>query len=542
MSQEVRIKWKKRIYIIISLVFWLCLWQYAATRLDKSIFLPYPKAVWESLVELARSESFFVIVKSSLLHIAQGFLLGLLLGLGLAVVCSFSDFVAALLMPVLKLIKTVPVVSFVILVLLWVDAEKISIVISFLIVLPVIYENVRRGIRETDPKLLEMSRVFSVGFRGRLRYIFLPTAIPYSTAACSVGLSLCWKAGIAAEIIGLSADSIGRQLYDAKLYLDTAALFAWTIVVIVVSVAFEWAVMVLLRLVHVWLADETLLYHRRKMFRFVLGLPPTVERTETVADDGVYEERNTMMKTDDKEQNATLEPTRIEACCGEVPIGEASGATESFKSARGNENTEATAPKFLLRLSDITKSYDGREVLSGISLELRTGDVLLLRGASGCGKTTLLRILLGLTKADGGRREAGDGVAMAAVFQEDRLCEAFSAWKNIALTGNAPEKESVCRALDELGIREPVRKPVREFSGGMKRRVAWLRALLAPWEVLVLDEPFTGLDAERTRQMLAQLKARVGQGAIVIVTHNTSEIPNLYEHFPEMKELTLEKR
>lgn len=506
MNRKMRIKWKKRIYIIISLVFWLCLWQYAATRLDKSIFLPYPKAVWGSLVELVRSESFLVIVKSSLLHIAQGFFLALLLGLGLAVVCSFSDFTAALLMPVLKLIKTVPVVSFVILVLLWVDAEKISIVISFLIVLPVIYENVRRGIRETDSKLLEMSRVFSVGFRGRLRYIFLPTAIPYSTAACSVGLSLCWKAGIAAEIIGLSADSIGRQLYDAKLYLDTAALFAWTIVVIVVSVVFEWAVMVLLRLVHVWLADETLLYHRRKMFRFVLGLPAE------------------------------------EVSHGEVSYREASGEGEVFESARGDETTDVAEDKLLLRLSNITKSYDGREVLADISLELRTGDMLLLRGASGCGKTTLLRILLGLTKAEGGRREVGDGVAMAAVFQEDRLCEAFSAWKNIALIGNAPDKERVCHALNELGIREPVRKPVREFSGGMKRRVAWLRALLAPWEVLVLDEPFTGLDAERTRQMLAQLKERSGQGAIVVVTHNTSEIPNLYEYFPEIKELTLEKR
>ncbi len=503
MKRKMRIKWKKRIYLIISLVFWLCLWQYAAARLDQSIFLPYPKAVWESLVELVSSEPFFVIVKSSLLHIAGGFFMALLLGLVLAVVCSFSDFVAALLMPVLKLIKTVPVVSFVILVLLWVDAEKISIVISFLIVLPVIYENVRRGIRETDPKLLEMSRVFSVGFFRRLRYIFLPTAIPYSTAACSVGLSLCWKAGIAAEIIGLSADSIGRQLYDAKLYLDTAALFAWTIIVIVVSVAFEWVVMVLLRLVHVWLADETLRYHPGKMLRFVLGLPSVEERTEDVTDEDVV-------------ANVTEEEPAVS---GEVP-----------------------EPKLLLSLSDISKSYDGRQVLSGISLELRNGDVLLLRGASGCGKTTLLRILLGVTGTDDGHREVGSGVTMAAVFQEDRLCEAFSAWKNIALTGNAPEQESVCRALKELGIREPVRKPVREFSGGMKRRVAWLRALLAPWDVLVLDEPFTGLDPERTRQMLAQLKERSGQGAIVIVTHNTSEVLKLYENFPEMKELTLEKR
>jgi NitT/TauT family transport system permease protein len=104
---------------------------------------------------------------------------------------------------------------------------------------PIVYTNVLQGIAQTDPQLLEMADVFGVGAGRRLRYVYVPQVAPYLQAACSLALGLCWKAGVAAEVIGLPRNSIGEHLYEAKIYLDTPELFAWTLVVVCVSLLFE---------------------------------------------------------------------------------------------------------------------------------------------------------------------------------------------------------------------------------------------------------------------------------------------------------------
>ena len=145
----------------------------------------------------------------------------------------------AIMMPPMKRVKTVPVVSFISLLLLWVKPERISVVISFLIVLPVVYENVSRGVRETPESMVDMARIFRVPLLRRLRFLYLPNAVPYATAAVSSGLSLCWKAGIAAEVLTVPQLSIGKMIFESKLYLETTSLFAWTLTVILLSLAIE---------------------------------------------------------------------------------------------------------------------------------------------------------------------------------------------------------------------------------------------------------------------------------------------------------------
>ena len=267
------------LYLLISLAVWVALWQYKAGKMNSPVLLPYPKDVWAAFRELIAKPEFSGILLGSLKHIVTGFATALVLGIILAIICRFSLFAEMLLLPPMKLVKTVPVVSFIILLLLWVDPARISIVISFLIVLPVVYANVSKGIRETPAEMLEMAKVFGYSFPRKLRYLFIPNAVPYTTAAVSTGLSLCWKAGIAAEIIGLSKNSIGRQLYDSKLYLDTPALFAWTVVVILVSVVMEWLIMIVLRAVAIAIADPTLWYRPRQALRFLVGLPVREDRT-----------------------------------------------------------------------------------------------------------------------------------------------------------------------------------------------------------------------------------------------------------------------
>lgn len=221
----------------------LALWQLLSMWVDKSIFLPSVPATFRALLSLARTREFYLSISISFARIAAGFALAVTAGVLLAVLAELNTWLGEILQLFMQLIKSVPVASFVILVLLWVRSAQLSTVISFLMVLPVIFTNVRGGIRQADAKLLEMAEVFQIGIWKKIRAIYLPAIRPAFVTACSVGLGFCWKSGIAAEVIGLPPNSIGGELYKAKLYLMTPELFAWTIVIVVVSVVFEKLVM-----------------------------------------------------------------------------------------------------------------------------------------------------------------------------------------------------------------------------------------------------------------------------------------------------------
>ena len=141
--------------------------------------------------------------------------------------------------PAVMVVKAVPVASFIILVLIWVPSRNLSVVISFLMVFPILYTNVLDGILSTDPKLLEMADVFALPHAVRIRYIYVSQVLPFFRTGCSIGLGLCWKAGVAAEVIGIPDGSIGEKLYNAKVYLNTPDLFAWTVVIVLISLLFE---------------------------------------------------------------------------------------------------------------------------------------------------------------------------------------------------------------------------------------------------------------------------------------------------------------
>ncbi len=236
-------KWEKAVAILLALL----LWQGAAAGLDSRLLLASPVSVWERLLSLCTESTFYSSVLFSFRRIVTGFLLALCCGTALAVLASRFHWIEVLLFPYLSIIKATPVASFIILCLIWLDSASLSIFISFLMVLPIVYTNMLQGIRETDPNLLEMARVFHLPIRRRLLYLYLPQLKPYLLSACSVSLGLSWKAGIAAEVIGVPDGSIGERLYEAKIYLSSADLFAWTIVIICISILFEKLFLSLLR-------------------------------------------------------------------------------------------------------------------------------------------------------------------------------------------------------------------------------------------------------------------------------------------------------
>lgn len=222
-----------------AVLFWLAIWQLGSMALGSDILLVSPLRVLMRLGELAITAEFWASIAFSLLRITGGFLLGAVAGVVLAALSARFVRVEQLLAPALLAIKSIPVASFIILALIWFSSRNLAVLISFLIVLPIIYTNVLGGIRAADGQLLEMARVFRIPPARTIRYIYIPQVFPFFQTACGVALGLCWKSGIAAEVIGMPRGSIGEQLQQAKVYLDTPDLFAWTLVIVLVSLGFE---------------------------------------------------------------------------------------------------------------------------------------------------------------------------------------------------------------------------------------------------------------------------------------------------------------
>lgn len=222
-----------------AVVLALSVWQAASWAVGSALLLPGPVTVLGRLCALAVTAAFRRAVAFSFCRIAGGFALALVLAFVLALAAGRWPVVEVLLRPYVLAIKAVPVASFIILALVWLNSRSLSLFISALMVFPPVYLNVLEGICRTDRRLLEMARVFRVPLGRRLRGIYLPQVMPHFRTAVSLGLGLCWKAGAAAEIIGLPAGSMGERLYTAKVYFQTADLFAWTVTIVAVSVAFE---------------------------------------------------------------------------------------------------------------------------------------------------------------------------------------------------------------------------------------------------------------------------------------------------------------
>ncbi len=224
---------------LAAVVLALLVWQLAARVVGNPLLLAPPLTVGRVLLQLIASPGFWAAAAFSFSRIAGGFLLALFGGIAFAALASRVPLVAVLLQPYMAVVKSTPVASFTILALIWLDASNLSVFIAFLMVLPIIYTNVLQGIRSTDPKLLEMAGVFALPWWRKLYYIYLPQVRSYLLAAGSVAMGLAWKAGIAAEVIGIPDGSIGERLYEAKIYLNTAELLAWTIAVVAISILFE---------------------------------------------------------------------------------------------------------------------------------------------------------------------------------------------------------------------------------------------------------------------------------------------------------------
>lgn len=230
---------KDTVAFLGAALFWVLVWQGLSVLVGSQLLLPGPLEVAQSLWELVQQMDFWQSVLLSVVRVMGGLTAGVLFGLLLAVLCARFLLVRRLMAPLVAMTKAVPVASFIILALLWLSASVVPALIAFLIVMPMVLSNTLMGIERTPEALLEMAEVYQFGFWKKLRAIYIPHCVPYVHAASLTGIGLGWKSAVAAEVITRPKFGLGDRLFEAKMYLEVPEMFAWTVAVVVLSVAME---------------------------------------------------------------------------------------------------------------------------------------------------------------------------------------------------------------------------------------------------------------------------------------------------------------
>lgn len=231
--------WEKFLKYAAVALFWIGIWWILSLFVGKEVLLPSPWSTAEKLLSLIRDSAFWTSCVWSLIRILTGVFIGAALGVFLAVLTGFFPAVRIFVAPLLTVIRSTPVASFIVLALVWIGRGRVPSFASALMVLPVIWNSVVTAIENADKSLLEMMQVFSFSPGKRLRAFYLPAVLPSFATGFQTSLGLAWKAGVAAEVLCTPRAAIGTSLYESKVYLESAELFAWTITVILLSLLLE---------------------------------------------------------------------------------------------------------------------------------------------------------------------------------------------------------------------------------------------------------------------------------------------------------------
>ncbi len=230
----------KRVAIsVAALLFWLLIWQLLAAKASLSLVLPTPLSVFRRLIELAQEGSFYAYLGHSFLRVGTGFLGGLVLGFLFGTLSHYFSAIKALSAPLMAILRATPVASFILVVLFWMETDEVPVFISLVMVVPIVWQNTLLGFQNRDEKLHEMATAFSLSPVKTFFRIDLTQVLSYVVAAGKTALGLAWKAGVAAEVLALPKESVGYMIYNAKMYLETEDLYAWTVAIILFSVVLE---------------------------------------------------------------------------------------------------------------------------------------------------------------------------------------------------------------------------------------------------------------------------------------------------------------
>lgn len=230
---------KKTIIKTGIILFWIILWGIIAQWVNSPLVLPSPIKTVKGIFVLAGSVDFFVSIGITLFRVFSGVFLSVVLGMIFGLLGGLNELFYEIMNPFVTTIKSLPVVSVIILINLWVASTMVPIIVTFLICFPVTWINVVQGVRSTDPKLLDMAKLYNVSSSKKIRDIYLPSIKPYGVSALTNSIGLGWKVTVTAEVLANALPSVGMNLYYTKIYLETDLLFSWTLVIVLCSFMIE---------------------------------------------------------------------------------------------------------------------------------------------------------------------------------------------------------------------------------------------------------------------------------------------------------------
>jgi NitT/TauT family transport system permease protein len=221
------------------MLFWISIWGILALIINREIYLPSPYSTLRALSNLMFLQDTYITILFSSYRTLLGFLISCLFGIILGYFCGINKFMYDLFNPLVSIMRTIPVMSIIIIALMWFKDTNVPIFVSFLMCFPIVWTNTVMGIKSTDIKLLEMCKLYNIKKTRIIKSIYAHSALPYIKAGTISALGIAWKVTSAAEVLSLPKYSIGRFLYDSKVYLEIPNLFAWTIIIVALSILFE---------------------------------------------------------------------------------------------------------------------------------------------------------------------------------------------------------------------------------------------------------------------------------------------------------------
>ena len=424
--------------------FWLAAWMLVAALVAQPLILPGPGAVVVALLRLVCDAGTWAILAGSGARILGGLALAAVCGGVLAGVSSRSRAFARLVAPTLSFVKATPVACVVVLLLIWLGSARVSIAAVFLMALPGVYFSLAEGLSQVNKPLEQMFRMHGVrGWRLFCAHTWREV-LPFVLSCARAVIGMGWKAGVAAELIGMAVGTVGERIYQAKLLIETADLLAWTVLVVAAS----------------WACERVLVWLLR-------ASGPVAWRAAVRA--------------------------HGRGLRGRAGAAAGDGAAAELALAVGDRAPWAPA-------------------LDGLVLNVPAGGRICVMGASGMGKSTLLSLA------------AGECAPCSMVFQDARLVESASALENVLVCADVRVDASSAAALLRLlvpGV--DVHARVAELSGGQRRRVEIARALLCPGGAVILDEPFTGLDAAARDAAAKVVLDLLDNRTLLLATHDAAD-------------------
>jgi NitT/TauT family transport system permease protein len=232
-------KLPKPLKVLFIALFWFLIWEIASLLIGKRLLFPSPIDVTVRLAQLIITKNFLISCLYSLGRISFGIIIAIILGFITALLCHFSSTLYEILYPLVTVIKSTPVASFIILIWIFVGNSITPVFISALMVFPIVFANIYQGIKNVDKDLLEVCKVYNIPRKKMMKSLYVPSVVPYFLSALLSSIGLGWKAGIAAEVLCTPLNSIGKGIFEAKTYIEYVDLFAWTVTVIILSLVFE---------------------------------------------------------------------------------------------------------------------------------------------------------------------------------------------------------------------------------------------------------------------------------------------------------------